>query len=144
MLRGGILAHGGLEKGGLVHGVVFQDPATTRQALEALDRKPPRYVLAPRRLSAPERHGLYTGLERRSQVLLLEPRDARVDHLANPDLLALARGIRAESESGNASGDRSATGGCTRIADCASGGRADQGEHHRGGEGRAVSHRLRG
>ena len=80
------------------HSVVFQDPATTRQALEALDRKPPRYVLAPRRLSAPERHGLYTGLERRNQILLLEPRDARVDHLANPDMLALARGIRAAAQ----------------------------------------------
>ena len=80
------------------HSVVFQDPATTRQALEALDRKPPRYVLAPRRLSAPERHGLYTGLERRNQILLLEPRDARVDHLAHPDMLALARGIRAAAQ----------------------------------------------
>ena len=77
------------------HSVVFQDPATTQQALEALDRKPPRYVLAPRRLSVPERHGLYTGLERRNQVLLLEPRDHRADHLVNPDLLALARGVRA-------------------------------------------------
>ena len=80
------------------HSVVFQDPATTRQTLEALDRKPPRYVLAPRRLSAPERHGLYTGLERRNQILLLEPRDARVDHLANPDMLALAHGIRAAAQ----------------------------------------------
>ena len=52
----------------------------------------------PRRLSAPERHGLYTGLERRNQILLLEPRDARVDHLAHPDMLALARGIRAASQ----------------------------------------------
>ena len=80
------------------HSVVFQDPATTREALEALDRKPPRYVLAPRRLSAPERHGLYTGLERRNQILLLEPRDARVDHLVHPDMLALARGIRAAAQ----------------------------------------------
>ena len=75
--------------------VVFQDPATTRQALKALDSKPPRYVLASRRLSAPERHDLYAGLSRRNQILLLEPRDRRVDHLVNPDLLALARGIRA-------------------------------------------------
>ena len=80
------------------HSVVFQDPATTRQALDALERKPPRYVLAPRRLSAPERHGLYMGLERRNQVLLLEPRDHRTDHLANPDMLALARGVRAAAQ----------------------------------------------
>ena len=71
------------------HSVVFQDPITTRQALDALDRKPSRYVLAPRRLSAPERHGLYMGLERRNQVLLLEPRDHRMDHLVNPDMQVL-------------------------------------------------------
>ena len=81
-----------------LHSVVFQAPAATRQALETLDHKPPRYVLAPRRLSAPERHSLYTGLERRNQVLLLEPRDRRVDHLVNPDMLALARGIRAAAQ----------------------------------------------
>ena len=81
-----------------LHSVVFQDPAATRQALETLDHKPPRYVLAPRRLSAPERHSLYTGLKRRNQVLLLEPRDRRVDHLVNPDMLALARGIRAAAQ----------------------------------------------
>ena len=86
--------------------VIFQDMDTTRQALEALDRTPPRYVLTPRRLSTPERHGLYAGMERRNQILLLEPRDSRVDHLHNPDMLALARGIcaarqLAESSSGS-------------------------------------------
>ena len=33
---------------------VFPDPDTTRQALEALGRKPPRYVLVARRLLAPD------------------------------------------------------------------------------------------
>ena len=65
-------------------------------------------MLAPRRLSAPERHGLYMGLERRNQVLLLEPRDHRTDHLANPDMLALARGVRAAAQLAEAasSGER--------------------------------------
>ena len=41
---------------------------------------------------------LYMGFERRNQVLLLEPRDHRADHLVNPDLLALARGVRAVAQ----------------------------------------------
>ena len=98
------------------HSVVFQDPATTRQALEALDRKPPRYVLAPRRLSAPERHALYTGLERRNQILLLEPRDHRVDHLVNPDMLALARGIRAAAQLAESASSRERRGRFERVA----------------------------
>ena len=98
------------------HSVVFQDPATTRQALDALERKPPRYVLAPRRLSAPERHGLYMGLERRNQVLLLEPRDHRTDHLANPDMLALARGVRAAAQLAEAASSGERRGRFERIA----------------------------
>ena len=99
------------------HNVVFQDPATTREALDALkDRKHPRYVLAPRRLSAPERHGLYMGLERRNQVLLLEPRDHRTDHLANPDMLALARGVRAAAQLAESASSGERRGRFERIA----------------------------
>ena len=98
------------------HSVVFLESATTQQALEALDRKPPRYVLAPRRLSAPERHGLYMGLERRNQVLLLEPRDHRADHLVNPDLLALARGARAAAQLAESASSNERRGRFERIA----------------------------
>ena len=98
------------------HSVVFQDPATTREALDALDRKSPRYVLAPRRLSAPERHGLYMGLERRNQVLLLEPRDHRTNHLVNPDMLALARGVRAAAQLAESASSGERRGRFERIA----------------------------
>ena len=97
------------------HSVIFQDPVATHQALEALDRKPPRYVLAPRRLSVPERHGLYMGLERRNQVLLLEPRDHRADHLVNRDLLALARGVRAAAQLAESASSRERRGRFEQI-----------------------------
>jgi len=75
--------------------VIFTDAESTRQQLNTLPTQAPRYVLSPKRLSKFERHALYQGLELRNQVLLLEPRDERVNHLANDDLLALARRLRA-------------------------------------------------
>ncbi len=51
----------------------------------------PRFVLAPRRLSNPERHAVYSGAEFRNQIILLEPRDDRANHLTSPDLLAAAK-----------------------------------------------------
>jgi hypothetical protein len=71
--------------------VVYTDLEVTRAALNTMSKKGPRLVLAPRRLSKPERHGLYRGMDFRNQLLLLEPRDERANHLTNPDLLAAAR-----------------------------------------------------
>lgn len=71
--------------------VVYLDAEAARTALNAMPTKGPRFVLAPRRLSNPERHDLYRGVDFRNQVLLLEPRDERASHLTNPDLLAAAR-----------------------------------------------------
>ena len=51
----------------------------------------PRFVLASRRLSNPERHALYKGAEFRNQIILLEPRDDQANHLTNPDLLSAAK-----------------------------------------------------
>lgn len=75
--------------------VVFTDADTTRLQLSTISTQSPRYALSPKRLSNFERHGLYQGLELRNQVLLLEPRDERVNHLANADLLTLAKRLRA-------------------------------------------------
>lgn len=75
--------------------VVFTDADSARQQLNTLSTQSPRYVLSPKRLSQFERHALYQGLELRNQVLLLEPRDERVNHLASADLLALAKRMRA-------------------------------------------------
>src|SRR5690606_2208349 len=63
----------------------------TREALDALPSSGRRYILAPRRLSPDERYALYQGLQRRNQVLMLEPRDPATNHLTNPDLLALSK-----------------------------------------------------
>jgi hypothetical protein len=71
--------------------VIYEEPDAARDALEALPTSGRRYILAPRRLSPDERHALYRGLQRRNQVLLLEPRDAGTNHLTNADLLAMAR-----------------------------------------------------
>lgn len=71
--------------------VVYTDLEVTRAALNTMSKKGPRLILAPRRLSNPERHDLYRGVDFRNQVLVLEPRDERANHLTNPDLLAAAR-----------------------------------------------------
>ncbi len=71
--------------------VVYTDLEVTRAALNTMSKKGPRFILAPRRLSTPERHDLYRVMDFRNQVLLLEPHDERANHLTNPDLLALAR-----------------------------------------------------
>jgi hypothetical protein len=84
--------------------VVFVDPGTTRLALDQISKSAPRFVLSPRRLSAPERHALYFGSELRNQIILLEPRDDAVNLLANPDILVAAkRSIAAASLAPNAS-----------------------------------------
>ena len=71
--------------------VFFSDPDKTRLALDAVSKNMPRYVLSPRRLSDIERHGLYFGAEQRNRILLFEPRDDKVNHFNNPDLLAFAK-----------------------------------------------------
>lgn len=75
--------------------VIYIDSEKTRDALEGFSTHGQRYVIAPRRLSQEERFALYQGLTYRNQVLLLEQRDGRVNHLTNPDLLALAKRLKA-------------------------------------------------
>lgn len=74
--------------------VVLQDIDRTKFVLQDLSKQSPRYILSPRRLSLDERHALYQGMELRNQILLLEPKDSRVDHLVNPDLIALAKRLK--------------------------------------------------
>ena len=71
--------------------LIFQDPESTKEACEALDKDRLRYVLAPRRLSAVERHTLYYGLSMRNQVVLLEPRDDSFNLDTNADLIKWAK-----------------------------------------------------
>jgi hypothetical protein len=71
--------------------VILTDFEATRGTLSAMSKKGPRFVLAPRRLSNPERHSLYQGAEYRNQILLLEPRDDQASHMNNADLLSAAK-----------------------------------------------------
>ncbi len=83
--------------------VLLNELEATRAALATMSKTGPRFVLAPRRLSNPERHAIYRGAEFRNQIILLEPRDDQANHLTNPDLLAAAkRYAAARSLAGNA------------------------------------------
>jgi hypothetical protein len=81
--------------------VVFTDVEETKAALQELDASRLRYVLAPRRLSADERHLLFHGVANRNQVILLEPRDDSFNLDQNADLIKWAqREIAAQRLSG--------------------------------------------
>ncbi len=85
--------------------IVLQDLDQAKRDLEALGLKGRRFVLAPRRLSTEERHGLYLGAQMRNQIILLEPQEGSSNHLANPDLLAYAKRVKAANELANSSGN---------------------------------------
>jgi len=71
--------------------IILLDQESTQIRLNNLPKRGPRFVLAPRRLSDLERHALYLGAEQRNQIILLEPRDERANHLTNADLLIFAK-----------------------------------------------------
>ena len=78
--------------------VVLTDTDKTKETLEAMDRNRLRYVLAPRRLRAVERHDLYFGLQNRNLVILLEPKDSAFNLYNHPDLLKWAKRSIAAAE----------------------------------------------
>jgi len=67
--------------------VVFSDPAATQTKLNSGTQTGIRVVVAARRLKPEEIHGFYFGLKKRNTVVLVEPRDERIDLRNNPDLL---------------------------------------------------------
>jgi hypothetical protein len=71
--------------------VIFNELEATRTALTTMLKTGPRFVLASRRLSNPERHAIYNGAEFRNLIILLEPRDDQANHMINPDLLSAAK-----------------------------------------------------
>lgn len=83
---------------------VFIDVEQTRADLDRLSLQGRRFVLSPRRLSAKERHAIYVGAQKRNQIILIEPRDSGVNHLASADLLAYSRRIKAANDLANAPG----------------------------------------
>jgi len=72
-------------------GAIFNELEAARTALTTMSKSGPRFVLAPRRLSNPERHAVYSGAEFRNQIILLEPRDDQANHMTNPDLRSAAK-----------------------------------------------------
>jgi len=71
--------------------VVFSDPTLTQQAVESRAYSDIKLVAAPRRLSTAEIHQLYFGLKQRNTVVLIEPRDERVNLRTSDSLLAYAK-----------------------------------------------------
>lgn len=71
--------------------LIFTDTEDTKAACEALEKGRLRYILAPRRLNADERHSLYFGLSERNLVILLEPRDVTFNLDTHTDLLKWAK-----------------------------------------------------
>jgi hypothetical protein len=71
--------------------VVFSEAATTQQALDAKPQNGIRLVAAPRRLKTEEIHQLFFGLKRRNTVVLIEPRDEKINLRTNADLLKYAK-----------------------------------------------------
>jgi len=96
--------------------VVFRDPAAARQSLDSASTGEIRLVVSPRRLNADEVHALYFGLKRRNTVILLEPRDEKVNLRANADLLKYAKSfLAADYLARNTGGDASKSAEFTRI-----------------------------
>ncbi len=86
-------------------GVIFSDVQRTREALNILPEDRLRFVLAPRRLSATERHDLFYDLELRNQVVLLEVKEPNFDLHQDPDLLTWAQRLIAAHELANSAED---------------------------------------
>ena len=93
--------------------VVLQDLDQAKNELDALGLRGRRFVLAPRRLSASERHGLYLGAQMRNQIILLEPREGSANHLVNAILQPRHVHISHRCQ-----------GGCGRRSRCRDGSRA--------------------
>lgn len=71
--------------------VVFTTPTNVQQLLDSRPSADIRLVASPRRLTNEEIHQLYFGLKRRNMVVLIEPRDEKVDLRGNADLLKYAK-----------------------------------------------------
>ncbi|MCX6865170.1 MAG: hypothetical protein NTV46_02935 [Verrucomicrobia bacterium] len=86
--------------------IILDDVDVTRARLESVSHDDTTLVVSPRRLANDERHRLYFGLKARNAVLLIEPKDDKLNLKASPDLLKYGQKfIAAESLAGHASED---------------------------------------
>jgi hypothetical protein len=95
--------------------VVFSDPPTTQAALDASSQAAVRLVAAPRRLKPEEIHQFYFGLKRRNTIVLIEPRDEKVDLRRNADLLKYAKNWLAADYLARIPGDAAKSSEFSRI-----------------------------
>ncbi|MEA1926979.1 MAG: hypothetical protein U9N73_02140, partial [Candidatus Auribacterota bacterium] len=78
--------------------VIFHDIDQVQAELRMRDKKRPRYVIAPRRLTPDERHKLYFGLGNRNLIILLEPRNNDFNAIDNRDIIKWAQRYIAGNE----------------------------------------------
>ncbi|MGH7494348.1 MAG: hypothetical protein ACREOO_18405 [bacterium] len=78
--------------------VVFHEVAQARADLSRREPRSLRFVLAPRRLTADERIGIYHGAENRNQIILLEPKADAFNGLDHSDITKWAQRVKAAEE----------------------------------------------
>jgi hypothetical protein len=78
--------------------IVFREVAQVRADLARREPRSLRFVLAPRRLTADERIGIYHGAENRNQIILLEPKAETFNGLDHPDITKWAQRVKAAEE----------------------------------------------
>ena len=88
---------------------------TTQAALDASSQAAIRLVAAPRRFKAEEIHQFYFGLKRRNTIVLIEPRDEKVDLRRNADLLKYAKNWLAADYLARIPGDAAKSSEFSRI-----------------------------
>jgi hypothetical protein len=95
--------------------VVFSEPAATQAAVDSISQAEIRFVASPRRLKPEEIHQFYFGLKRRNTVVLMEPRDEKVDLRRNADLLKYAKNWLAADYLSRNAGDSTKSAEFSRI-----------------------------
>ena len=96
--------------------VIFTDPTTVQQSLDARLCSDIRLVISPRRLTPEQIHQIYFGLRKRNTVMLIEPRDERVDLHKNPDLIKYAQNSIAADRLSQTADDATRRDEFTRIS----------------------------
>ena len=95
--------------------VVFSDAPSAQAALDASSQAAIRLLAAPRRLKPEELHQLFFGLKRRNTVVVIEPRDEKVDLRRNPDLLKYGKNWLAADYLARTAGDAAKSTEFSRI-----------------------------
>jgi len=96
--------------------VVFSSIEQVQQQLNQFDKNRLRYVIAGRRLTQEERHGIYYGMDVRNLIILLEPKDDGFQLLSDKDVLKWAKRVRAAKALAGSAGKSARRADYERIA----------------------------